>query len=366
LARKIDSQKKTWFWESKKGSEKKENPNDAKAKHWAREWLDAFLWAAIAAIILRTFFFGAYRIPTPSMEKTLLTGDFLIVTKLAYGPRTPMTLSVPFTDIYMPGVNVPWFRIPGYSDMDRNDIVVFNYPIDIGPISTKTNYIKRAVGMPGDRLRIDDKILYVNGEQSEMFETLMFNYRVRTRERIRLSPSKVRDAGGSMLQSNNGVNIINMTPSLAEEMEQWSEVESVDFFILPEDFDEFSRRPFNFSRGFVNHDNMDEFTVPYAGQEVELTDQNWHLYQDILERYERNSVQKQGDRFVINGEETNRYTIQMDYYFMMGDNRDDSEDSRYWGFVPDDHVIGKAGIIYFSWDGERWFPRLERMFNLIH
>jgi len=339
---------------------------DQSAKHWAREWLDALVWAAIAAIILRTFFFGAYRIPTPSMEKTLLTGDFLIVTKLAYGARTPMTLSVPFTDIYTPGVNLPWFRLPGYSEIERDDIVVFNYPIDVAPISIKTNYIKRAVGMPGDRLSIDDKILYVNGEAAPEYETLMYNHRVQARERIRLSPTKVREAGGSILQSNNNNYIINMTPQLADEMQEWPEIEHVETFVLPESYDGFSRRGFNFSRGFANHDHMEEFTIPYEGKEVELSSDNWHLYQDILERYERNSVQRDGDRFIINGEETNRYTIQQDYYFMMGDNRDDSEDSRYWGFVPEDHVIGKAGIIYFSWDGERLLPRFGRMFNLIH
>lgn len=364
MARKKDLTKKESFWDKLKSDKK--NSESEKAKHWAREWLDALVWAAIAAIILRTFFFGAYRIPTPSMEKTLLTGDFLIVTKLAYGPRTPMTLSVPFTDIYVPGVNLPWFRIPGYSEIERDDIVVFNYPVDIAPVSTKTNYIKRAVGMPGDRLEIRDKLLYVNGEQSENYETLMYNYRVRSLDRIRLSTAKVREAGGSVLQSNNNDHIINMTPGLAEEMSNWSEIESVEFFLLPEQQDIFSRRGFNFSRGFTNHDNMGEFTIPYSGQEVELTSENWHIYQDILERYERNSVQRTGDQFTINGEETNLYTIQKDYYFMMGDNRDDSEDSRYWGFVPDDHVIGKAGIIYFSWDGERWMPRFNRIFNLIH
>ena len=345
---------------------KKRKTEDNSAKHWAREWLDALVWAAIAAIILRTFFFGAYRIPTPSMEKTLLTGDFLIVTKLAYGPRTPMTLSVPFTDIYTPGVNLPWFRIPGYSEIERDDIVVFNYPIDVAPVSVKTNYIKRAVGIPGDQISIEGKILYVNGEEALEYESLMFNHRVQSRERIRLSPTKVREAGGNILQSNNNNYIINMTPVLAEEMGDWPEIENVEKFVLPENYDGFSRRGFNFSRGFANHDHMEGFTVPYEGMEVMLSSDNWHIYQDILERYERNSVQRDGDRFIINGEETNRYTIGQDYYFMMGDNRDDSEDSRYWGFVPDDHVIGKAGIIYFSWDGERLLPRLGRMFNLIH
>jgi signal peptidase I len=346
---------------------KKQNEDHQKAKHWAREWLDAFIFAAIAAIILRMFFFGAYRIPTPSMEQTLLTGDFLLVSKVAYGARTPMTLSIPLTDIYIPGINLPWTRLPGFSEVERNDIIVFNYPIDTGPVSAKTNYIKRAVGMPGDEIQIRDKRVYVNGEAEEVYETLMRHYRVVSRERIRLSPSKVREADAQIVQTGgNNTYIINMREETAREMEGWSEVDSVQLFIMPEDFDQFSRRDFNFSRGFNNHDNIPLFTVPYAGQEVELSSDNWHLYQDILERYERNSVQQEGDQFVINGEETNNYTIQMDYYFTMGDNRDDSEDGRYWGFVPEDHLIGKASIIYFSWDGERWMPRFGRLLNLIH
>jgi len=340
---------------------------DKKAKHWAREWLDALIWAAVAALILRTFFFGAYRIPTPSMEKTLLTGDFLLVSKMAYGARSPMTLSVPFTDIYMPGVNIPWFRIPGLEDIDRNEIVVFNYPIDVAPISAKTNYIKRLVGMPGDRLEIRDKILYVNGEQSEQFETLMHHYRVQVRDRVRLSRAKVREAGAQFVQSGNGsVHIINMTEEVAGQMAGWSEIEDVELFVLPDNFNEFSRRGFNFSKGFVNHDQMPEIIIPYEGQEITLTNNNWHLYQDIIERYERNSVQKTDNTFFINGEETNRYVIRKNYYFMMGDNRDDSEDSRFWGFVPDDHIVGKASIIYFSWDHERFAPRLGRLLNFIH
>jgi signal peptidase I len=345
----------------------KRKEDQQKAKHWAREWLDAFIFAAIAAIILRMFFFGAYRIPTPSMEKTLLTGDFLLVSKMAYGARTPMTVSIPFTDIYVPGMDLPWTRLPGFMDVERNDIIVFNYPIDTGPVSAKTNYIKRAVGMPGDELEIRDKRVYVNGEQEEVYETLMQHFRVESRERVRLSPSKVRDAGGQIVQSSaNNIYIVNMTETLAEEMRGWNEIDTVIPHVLPEDLDQYNRRNFNFSRGYLNHDNMAPFVVPYAGQEVELTDENWHIYQDILERYERNSVQKEGDQFVINGEETNLYTIRMDYYFTMGDNRDDSEDSRYWGFVPEDHLIGKASIIYFSWDGERWLPRFNRLLNMIH
>lgn len=220
--------------------------------------------------------------------------------------------------------------------------------------------------MPGDELRVEDKELYVNGEASEDYSTLMQHYQVEVRENIRLSPAKVREAGARILQSGNGSHIINMTRETADQMEQWGEVNSVEPFILPEDFNEFGRRGFNFSRGFTNHDHLGPFTVPHAGQQIELTRENWHIYRDILERYEHNSVQITGDQFTINGEETNQYTIQKDYYFMMGDNRDDSEDSRYWGFVPDDHIVGKASLIYFSWDNERWLPRFDRIFNFIN
>ncbi|MEX2574372.1 MAG: signal peptidase I [Balneolaceae bacterium] len=348
-------------------SRRKQNEEQQKAKHWAREWLDAFIFAAIAAVILRMFFFGAYRIPTPSMEETLLTGDFLLVSKMAYGARTPMTVSIPFTDIYVPGISFPYSRLPGFMDIRRNDIIVFNYPIDTGPVSAKTNYIKRAVGMPGDELEIVDKRVIVNGEEETTIETLMQHYRVASRERVRLSPSKVSEAGARIVQTgNNNQYIINMTEDMAREMESWDEVANVEPFILPEDYDQFSRRDFNFAGGFLNHDNMGPFPVPYAGQQVELSSENWHIYQDIIERYENNSVQRDGDSFIINGEETNRYTVQMDYYFTMGDNRDDSEDSRYWGFVPENHLIGKASIIYFSWDGDRWLPRFGRLLNLIH
>jgi signal peptidase I len=352
---------------ARKNRRSKDEDANLKAKHWAREWLDAFIFAAIAALILRTFFFGAYRIPTPSMEQTLLTGDFLLVSKVAYGPRTPMTIAFPFTDIYLPGVNLPWFRIPGYSEVKRNDIVVFNYPIDIAPISVKTNYIKRAVGVPGDRLEIRDKVVYVNGEPEEGADTFMYHYMVNPIERARISPAKVREAGGNIIPINTSeFMLINMTAETAAKIESWAEVASVEHFVRPNDQAALRRRGFSFSFGFTSLDNIPEFTVPYEGQEIVLDPETWHLYRDVVERYENNRVSIEDGVFLINGEVAETYTIQQDYYFTMGDNRDDSEDGRFWGFVPDDHIVGKASVIYFSWDGERMLPRLRRMFNLIH
>lgn len=346
---------------------KRKGKQSEEAKSWLREWADALLFAAIAALIIRAFFFEAYRIPTPSMEKTLMTGDFLIVSKISYGPRTPMVLGVPFTNINMPGLVLPWTRLPGFSDVERNDIVVFNYPVDLAPIAAKTNYIKRAVGIPGDTVSVDDAELYINGEKAKQFSGIQQTYVVTVRDRVRLSPAKVNAVGGRLLGSQDqGSYRVNMTQEVAQKIGEWPEVNNVELFVLPEGFNEFNRRNFSFSTGFNNHHDVPPVVVPFEGQTVKLTPDNYHIYEDIITRYEGNNVEVNGDEFIINGEPASEYTIRDDYYFMMGDNRDNSEDSRFWGFVPETHIVGKAGIIYFSWDHERWLPRFDRLLNFIH
>ncbi len=347
--------------------EKKTRQETSKAKSWLREWLDALLFAAVAALIIRALFLEAFRIPTPSMESTLMTGDFLLVSKVHYGARTPMSLGIPFTGVHLKGVELPWFRLPGFMNVRRGDILVFNYPVDDVTISQKTNYIKRAVGVAGDTLGIRDKVFYVNHQPEEHLETLEQHYEVAVRERLRLSPSKVRAAGGQMLPSPGNRYRINMTDAVAGEMAGWPEIELVEPLVLPISFNDNARQPFTFARGFRgNYHHMPDIVIPFEGQTVTLTDRNWHIYYDIVARFEGNEVTRAGDRFVINGDTTNQYTIRQDYYFMAGDSRDNSEDSRFWGFVPDDHVVGRAWIIYFSWDGERMLPRIRRLFNRIN
>ena len=347
--------------------EKKTQEETNNAKSWAREWLDAILFAAVAALIIRALFLEAFRIPTPSMESTLLTGDFLLVSKLHYGARSPMTVGIPFTGIYIRNLELPWFRMPGFMDVQRDDILVFNYPVDDEAVSQKTNYIKRAVGIAGDTIGIRDKIIHINGEPGEINETYEQHYQVQVRERLRLSPSKVRDAGAQVLQSSGDRYRINMTAGVADEMSEWPEIAQVDPMILPETFNDYARQPFSFSQGFTgNYHHMPDIVIPFEGQEVTLTDDNWHLYEDIVTRYERNTVTRSDDYFVINGDTTDHYIIEQDYYFMVGDSRDNSEDSRFWGFVPEDHVVGRAWIIYFSWDGERFLPRVRRLLNPIN
>lgn len=350
--------------ERRKERRKRRREEDKKAKNWLREWGDAILWAAVAALIIRAFFFQAYRIPTPSMEKTLLVGDFLIVSKINYGPRTPMVLSIPFTNIYLKGVTFPWARLPGISQVERYDIVVFNYPIDIAPISMKTNYVKRAIGLPGDTLTIRKSDLFINGQPAKHFPGIQEHFVVTTKPQVRLNQAKVEAAGGMVLKRlAEGEYLVNLTHPLAADMRSWNEVANVTEFVLPRDFNEYARANFDFSKGFMNHDYLPPIVVPYEGQTVTLTSENWHIYKTIIQRYENNSVKHEGDSFTINGEKTNTYTVKQDYYFMMGDNRDNSEDSRFWGFVPETHIVGEVALIYFSWDAEEMFPRFGRIFK---
>lgn len=330
--------------------------------------MDAILFAAVAALIIRALFFEAFRIPTPSMEKSLLVGDFLLVSKVDYGARTPMTISIPFTSIYLHGLTLPWFRIPGFEKVKRYDVVVFNYPIDKAPISEKTDYIKRCIGLPGDTLYIKNKIVYVNGKRTKEFPTMEQTYKVTVRERIRLSPARVEEAGARIFRMlNDSTYIVNMTKAVASKIGQWPEIKNIEPNIYPPTYDGFQNSNFTFSEGIKgNRDQFPPIVIPFKGEKVTLTPQNWHLYEDIVTRYEHNTVQRIGDSFIINGKKTDTYTIKQDYYFMMGDNRDNSEDSRYWGFVPHDHILGKASIVYFSWDKEHFHPRFGRIFHVIH
>lgn len=364
-----DRKKREERRKKRKQNKNQSGRDDQKVKSWAREWGDALLFAGIAALIIRQFFFGAYRIPTPSMEKSLLVGDFLIVSKINYGPRTPMSIGIPFIGPHIPHLQLPWVRIPGFEDPERYDAVVFNYPIDDDVISQKQHYIKRLIGMPGDTLSMADKQVYINSEPMKDIPEIQYFHEVTVADRFRLSDIKVSDAGGEILTMvNNNVYLVNMTEDVAENMKIWNGVEKVKKSVYPDEYRGPGREQFVFASGFNgNRDQFDRFVVPFKGQTVTLTEENWTYYFDIIARYEKNDFRRAGNgRFMINGELTSEYTIQGDYYFMMGDNRDDSLDSRFWGFVPQNHIEGKAFLIYFSIDHDTWIPRFDRILNLIH
>jgi len=401
------------------------------------EWVDALIFAVIAASLIRLFIIEAYTIPTSSMEKTLLAGDYLFVSKVSYGPKMPNTpISFPFahntlpltqtTKSYLEWVKWPYNRLDGLGQVERNDIVVFNFPAgdtvilqmqdkdyysfvrqwatelknrdinngnkvkpythyknmardyfrenyDIAhrPVDKRTNYIKRCVGVPGDSIRIEHSQVYINGQEQEHFEDMQYNYYVKT------NGTKIN----SILLERMGINRndINYIPSSSlyqmpltsenlQKIKNFSNVVNV-------------RRYENTSPGSVNHaifpfdkkypwteDNFGPLYIPKKGATVKLTLENLPLYERIIETHEGNELSVEDSTIYINGDVAEEYTFDMDYYFMMGDNRHNSADSRYWGFVPENHVVGKAVFIWLSVDKYGSFIdriRWERLFNVI-
>ncbi len=338
-----------------------------------REWLDALVFAAVVMLILRTFFFDLFKIPTPSMERTLLVGDFLFVSKLHYGTRTPMTLGIPFTQIYLKGVELPWTRLPGFTEVQRGDAVVFNYPAEEAPIERKTHYIKRIMGLPGDTLAVIDKVVHINGTPIPLMEGMQQRWLIyKSSPNVRLSRTKLEELGvspdGLIDPPNSQVAQVNATQAAIREIASWPWVERVEPAIAPPDagYDPLMYPP---GRGYTP-DNYGPVWIPKAGATLTLTEEDWPVYEPVIRRYEGHTTGRGADgAFLIDGQPATTYTFAQDYYFAMGDNRDNSEDSRFWGFVPMDHVVGKAVLIYFSWEKDEGdligIPRFGRIFSLV-
>ncbi len=431
-----------------------------------KEWGDALLFAIVAASIIRTFFLEAFKIPTPSMEKNLLVGDFLFVSKISYGPKIPQTpIAFPFVHHTMPLIEtksyldlftLPYYRLPGLGSVQRNDVVVFNFPagdtvqldkqnetyyqivtdqafnmfkeneggkfkenttvlfnefekrksyykslyrnrlIKTGnfaarPVDKEDHYIKRCVAIAGDTLKVVNGTLYVNGKRSGDTENMEYNYVVTptnndlknievVRERLKEdyditsymgtdengNPGLVTDVRewyeGRMLitiknkdlndmytffQGKNNVERSNDTAGIFEYLENRY------FPVFPND------RSYNWT-----NDNFGSLWIPKAGVKINLDLKNLPLYRRIIDVYEHNDLIVKGNEIFINGKKVTTYTFKQDYYWLMGDNRQNSLDSRYWGFVPEDHVVGKGVLVWFSSDpagGVRW----NRIFKLI-
>lgn len=339
-----------------------------KQKSRLREWTDAIIFALVVMLIVRTLIFDLFRIPTPSMEKSLLVGDYLFVSKLHYGTRTPMTIGVPFTQIYLRGIRLPHTRLPGFSEVERGDAIVFNFPPEGKPADRKMHYIKRVVGMPGESLAVVSKMVHVDGEALPLRPQMQQYWNVYKKDpRVALSGSTLRDLGVSDVQGTSNPSVVRVlsTSAAVEEIDSWPWVEKIEPYIAPDNVG-YSALMFPADRGFTP-DNYGPVHIPEKGETIALNADNWPLYEPIITRYEGHTARSLGDdTFEIDGEQVSTYTFEQDYYFVMGDNRDNSEDSRFWGFVPMNHIVGKAILIYFSWDGEAMLPRFGRIFNVIN
>ncbi len=381
-------------------------------KSVAREWADAIIFATVAASLIRGFILEAYMIPTGSMERTLLVGDFLFVSKLNYGPRIPNTpLAFPFAHHTMPItggkayseiLELPYKRLPGFQEIKRNDVVVFNFPagdtvvkeneaityydyvrglgkeavhsqftVITRPVDKRENYIKRCVGIPGDVIQMEDARFTVNGQPGFVPPEMQASYIVYTdpyalsndvfkKYRFEIDPNSTDPA--------NGVYVLYITAEEAALIEGWSNVKQVVEIV--QHADEVRGDTYPHHKDFPwNFDNFGPITVPAKGWTVQLDSLTLPIYTRAITVYEGNTLERRGEDIYINDQKADSYTFKMNYYWMMGDNRHNSLDSRNWGFVPEDHIVGKALFTWMSWDKDGSFLtkiRWNRVFKGIN
>ncbi|MVN92496.1 signal peptidase I [Mucilaginibacter aquatilis] len=366
------------FWEKKN---KEDQPK--KKKSAAREWTDAIIFAVVAATLIRTLFIEAYTIPTESMERSLLVGDFLFVSKVNYGARTPMTpIAFPFahhtmpiigTKAYWDGVKLPYYRLPGLSDIKKGDVVVFNYPMEADspfyrPVDKRENYIKRCQGTPGDTLSIVDAQVFVNGKANPNPPEGQINYELQTNG-TEINPKIWEELNVTISDYSP---YPTMTKASADALKKMGNFTMVKPHISPKDSVSLMEEPvFPKDKHYEkwNQDNYGPIIVPKKGWTVKLDSLNLPFYKRAITVYEGNKLEVNGNDILINGAKAGSYTFKMNYYWMMGDNRHNSLDSRFWGFVPEDHVVGKALFVWMSWDSNASFLnkiRWSRLFMGIH
>jgi len=350
----------------------------------AGEWISSIVFAVVAATLVHTYFMQPYTIPTGSLEKTLLVGDFLFVSKFHYGARTPMT-AVTFPMVhdtipvirkksYLSNIQYPYFRIPGFQDIKRNDIVVFSWPVDTvnafqqysdgkyhyKPIDKKSNYVKRCVGVPGDSLSVVDGYVHINGAQTVLPERaqIQFSYVGRTKGRS-FNQQNLYDRYGikpnEFGYNNQGFRTTGLTKEAAAKFKNHPNVDTLVRNISPKGEKINGIFPNNRKVNW-NNDNFGPIYIPKAGVTVSMDLKSFSLYRRIIEVYEGselgidNKLTANGTQILLNGNPISSYTFKQDYYWMMGDNRHNSEDSRMWGYVPANHVVGKPVFVWFSWD----------------
>jgi len=343
----------------------------------AADTVSSLLFAIIVATLVHTYLVQPYTIPTSSLEKSLLIGDFLFVSKVNYGPRVPMTTvalpmvhdTIPFLKrkSYLSWPQLPYFRLPAFEKIERTDIVVFNWPVDtvhyfyepkgrpgvIKPIDKKSNYVKRCVGIPGDSLSIKDGFVFINGKKLVLPERAkpQYSYSVALDGKTPIDfetimkELDITDGAGFKSEKRDTLYFRALTEASAERLKNTPGITAVI-----RDIDRTNDNKIFPHINKWSQDNFGPIYIPEAGKTVALTNESLPFYKEIITKYEGNTLELDGSHFLINGKQTNSYTFKQNYYWMMGDNRHNSEDSRYWGYVPENHIVGKPVFIWMSWD----------------
>ena len=371
------------------------------------EWVNSILFAIVAATLVHTYFIQPYVIPSSSLEKSLLVGDFLLVSKYNFGARAPMTaVAAPMVHDTIPIIKkksylfndedahqktswlnklqFPYFRLPGFDTIDRNEIVVFNSPADSTdninifssdrnynkPIDKKINLVKRCVGTPGDTLEIKNGFVYINGEKNILPDraALQFSYFVQPkRNQFNVKLIKERYDITDPFQIINNQNTYYFSAISDEALNKFQNHPNVSS-ITPNKEEDGARNPNIFPHHpdyQWNNDFFGPLYIPKKGQTIDLNLKVLPLYKRLISVYEKNDLEIIGDDIYMNGNLVTTYTFKQNYYWMMGDNRHNSLDARAWGFVPFDHVVGKPIFIWMSWDGIK-NPRWKRFFTTVH